>query len=130
MQNDCGVINHNFEPCALKKTMQQRQRQRRSNEETKYIETVVVLDQSILKTHQFDIDTTQYRAFEIFNFVDSIYKGLGTRVAVVNMVVWNIFNIAMVSVKSYRTLVSFERYIRYVLKMRLTFDYAQLLSIK
>lgn len=105
-------------------------RLRRSSINMKYVEVVVVLDNFEYKEHGGNINKTQHRGLEIFNAVDYVYKTMNTRIAVMNVVVWNLYNMATISKGAGETLGDFEKYTRDVLhdELKLTFDNAQLIS--
>lgn len=104
-------------------------RVRRSSEFQKYIEVLLVMDNSEYR-RSHDIKSTQERGLEIMNTVDSYYKNLNTRIVVTNLIVWNVADRINVTNDAGETLDAFEDFTRLVLngEMKLEFDNAQLLT--
>ncbi|CAB3994598.1 disintegrin and metallo ase domain-containing 12-like, partial [Paramuricea clavata] len=99
--------------------------------EKKYVELILVNDDSQLQIYGGDIPQTKLRAISIANVVDSIYKAHNIRIALVMVETWTNGDPISVVNDSSTTLVNFRNYKRDVLDVDETtkdHDNAQLLS--
>ncbi|XP_048584482.1 zinc metalloproteinase-disintegrin-like BjussuMP-1 isoform X2 [Nematostella vectensis] len=111
--------------------MKMKSRTRRSlSSETKYVELVIVNDFSQYDFFKRDIKSTQSRARQIANLVDSLYRPLNIRVALVHLVTWNGGDAISVVENSETTLDNFMKWRNEDLtkKMKINNDNAHLLT--
>ena len=93
----------------------------------KYIELVLVMDSREFKKYTTHCTT---RAFALMNYVDKVYRGLDTRVAFTQLVIWKDKDPIKVSSSGTDTLSEFQKYVQQTLfgSMKIKADSAVLLT--
>ncbi|XP_067832168.1 disintegrin and metalloproteinase domain-containing protein 12 [Heptranchias perlo] len=94
--------------------------------ETKYIELVMVADNKEFRDNRYNLKTIQTRMLEIANQVDSFYRPLNIRVALVGVEVWNTGDPFQIDKSPSDTLKRFLKWRETELLPRLRHDNAQL----
>uniref|UniRef100_A0A6P8I559 Zinc metalloproteinase-disintegrin-like atrase-A n=1 Tax=Actinia tenebrosa TaxID=6105 RepID=A0A6P8I559_ACTTE len=123
----CGH-DHEHDVMELLHTSKIKTRKRRNiDSETKYIELVLVNDNSQYKYYQ---ENTTQRALKIVNYVDSFYRALKVRVALIEMITWKDKDEILVGNNSNKALANFVKWRNVVLMKNRTFyhDNTQLLT--
>ncbi|XP_053559458.1 disintegrin and metalloproteinase domain-containing protein 15 isoform X4 [Bombina bombina] len=96
--------------------------------ETKYVELVMVADNSEFKMFHGDLKSLQTRMLEMANKVDAFYRMLNVRVVLVSAEVWNQKDEILVSTDPGETLTRFLAWREKQLLLRVPHDNAQLLT--
>ncbi|XP_065835038.1 disintegrin and metalloproteinase domain-containing protein 11-like [Oscarella lobularis] len=127
----CGLGNHSFAPtpnAVVANVKKDFQRARRSVlTETKYVELLIVNDYRQYKKRG-TVAATGDRAKAIANFVDSVYKTLNVRVALVAVETWNNGDKISISSDAGTTLDDFLVYRENTLVSKYSHDSGQLVS--
>ncbi|XP_050532167.1 disintegrin and metalloproteinase domain-containing protein 28 [Daktulosphaira vitifoliae] len=98
------------------------------NENSRYIELVIVIDQDEYKSLNSDLPNVYKHAKDIANIINSLYMPLNLFIALVGVIVWSDFNEIVVSSNGDTTLTNFLYYRRENLIKSHPNDNAQLLT--
>ncbi|KAM4836875.1 disintegrin and metalloproteinase domain-containing protein 28 [Thomomys bottae] len=100
----------------------------KSQEQKKYIEYYVVLDNGEFQKYNKNIDEIRKRVFEMTNYIDMLYKKLNVHVVLVGMEIWTDEDKIKISPNASSTLENFSRWRGRNLLSRKRHDVAQLVS--
>ncbi|XP_008052868.1 disintegrin and metalloproteinase domain-containing protein 28-like, partial [Carlito syrichta] len=99
-------------------------------EQKKYIEYYLVLDNSEFKKYNENPDEIRKRVFEMANYVNMLYKKLDTHVILVGMEIWTDQDKIQITPNASITLENFSKWRGSVLSRRKHHDIAQLITAK
>ncbi|XP_036884722.1 disintegrin and metalloproteinase domain-containing protein 28 isoform X1 [Sturnira hondurensis] len=124
----CGMIDLPWAHVALPATSLVKLNDRKVQEQKKYVEYYLVLDNGEFKKYNRDPEKIRNRVFEMVNYVNMVYKKLNTHVVLVGMEVWNEEDKIEITPNASFTLNNFCKWRRSVLPRRKQHDIAQLIT--
>ncbi|XP_020009132.2 disintegrin and metalloproteinase domain-containing protein 28 [Castor canadensis] len=129
----CGTddvlgVHGSHQDLALSATRLIKLNDQKVQEQKKYIEYYVVLDNGEFKKYSEDLDEIRKRVFEMVNYINMLYKKLNTHVVLVGMEIWTNEDKIKITPNANSTLENFSKWRRSDLLRRKHHDIAQLVS--
>ncbi|KAM5306638.1 disintegrin and metalloproteinase domain-containing protein 28 isoform 2-T2 [Glossophaga mutica] len=124
----CGTDDLLWAHVALPATSLVKLNDRKVQEQKKYVEYYLVLDNGEFKKYNQDPEEIRNRVFEMVNYINMVYKKLNTHVVLVGMEVWNEEDKIEITPNASFTLNNFCKWRGSVLPRRRHHDIAQLIT--